>query len=189
MVFPFLLGRAFIEVTEFSEASTPNTEEFPFLLGRAFIEVRPPGGVVQVERNDFPSFWEGLSLRCLRALRHRFGRMGFPFLLGRAFIEVSSYTSSRFHSTRFPFLLGRAFIEVPGKTARYQRYTAFPFLLGRAFIEVTHAALARVFRENFPSFWEGLSLRCGKEDRGRHLQRKFPFLLGRAFIEVAGLPY
>ena len=37
-------------------------ERFPFLLGRAFIEA---GGLLDQERAalDFPSFWEGLSLR------------------------------------------------------------------------------------------------------------------------------
>ena len=35
----------------------------------------------------------------------------------------------------------------------------FPFLLGRAFIEAEMAEDADFLSSNFPSFWEGLSLR------------------------------
>ena len=94
MVFPFLLGRAFIEVAKKAE---PKNEEkkFPFLLGRAFIEVRPG------------------SLPCLV-------RTVFPFLLGRAFIEVHYTVSLRVWGwEKFPFRLGRAFIEVTLQRAEH----------------------------------------------------------------------
>ena len=69
-------------------------------------------------------------------LRASFGWL-FPFLLGRAFIEAGNQQSPPCPTSKFPFLLGRAFIEAP-----------VPFMLYR-------------ISQNFPSFWEGLSLRLG----------------------------
>ena len=37
---------------------------------------------------------------------------------------------------------------------------------------------------DFPSFWEGLSLRLQRLSPARGLPRRFPFLFGRAFIEA-----
>ena len=42
-----------------------------------------------MNKPDFPSFWEGLSLRHLEHYKQGFNSP-FPFLLGRAFIEAQS---------------------------------------------------------------------------------------------------
>ena len=60
----------------------------------------------------------------------------------------------------------------------------FPFLLGRAFIEAEMAEDADFLSSNFPSFWEGLSLRLWTRTLLHLWVWIFPFLLGRAFIEA-----
>ena len=60
---------------------------------------------------------------------------------------------------RFPFLLGRAFIEAKAGGWGAIGSVLFPFLLGRAFIEASNPRNGERFDSNFPSFWEGLSLR------------------------------
>ena len=62
---------------------------FPFLLGRAFIEAEEAGSPSFVSFH-FPSFWEGLSLRLTGAPGQQTSNTPFPFLLGRAFIEAFS---------------------------------------------------------------------------------------------------
>ena len=56
---------------------------FPFLLGGTFIEASRMGAM-SVPRMDFPSFWEGLSLRPLRPLRWN-GPGGISLPFGRDF--------------------------------------------------------------------------------------------------------
>ena len=60
---------------------------------------------------DFPSFWEGLSLRPAPSQCVKESPTKFPFLLGRAFIEAGTRLTHCTFQTEFPFLLGRAFIE------------------------------------------------------------------------------
>ena len=60
----------------------------------------------------------------------------------------------------------------------------FPFLFGGAFIEATDSPRASSSYSNFPSFWEGLSLRRGKQAGDINPPPLFPFLFGGAFIEA-----
>ena len=61
---------------------------------------------------DFPSFWEGLSLRPHHTLLVGKSGAGFPFLLGGTFIEaVYRKGGVRVEVSKFPFLLGGTFIE------------------------------------------------------------------------------
>ena len=64
-VFPFLFGRAFIEAIQ-SAMPRPWASAFPFLFGGAFIEAWLINPGIEVPAADFPSFMEGLSLRCRR---------------------------------------------------------------------------------------------------------------------------
>ena len=83
--FPFLLGRAFIEVA-WLLIWRCTTAPFPFLLGRAFIEAQV-GVVKEVERSHFPSFLEGLSLRRRSEALVRKILSDFLSYLERAFIK------------------------------------------------------------------------------------------------------
>ncbi len=82
--FPFLFGGTFIEGLRFLRCSSRQIV-FPFLFGGTFIEGCRSRGL-QLRRNHFPSFSEGLSLR---AQRHGLpaGHLQFPFLFGGTFIE------------------------------------------------------------------------------------------------------
>ena len=60
--FPFLLGGTFIEA-RVEDAYARKETTFPFLLGRAFIEAQAPSPPSLAPSQNFPSFWEGLSLR------------------------------------------------------------------------------------------------------------------------------
>ena len=60
--FPFLLGGTFIEATTAAIFAQLLCEVFPFLLGGTFIEA-PGTAATGLAGADFPSFWEGLSLR------------------------------------------------------------------------------------------------------------------------------
>lgn len=113
---------------------------------------------------DFPSFWEGLSLRQAAACGQDLGRPGFPFLFGRAFIEARKPAGSQL-SGQFPFLLGRAFIEA--------RRSAIISLSATA---------------NFPFFLEGLSLRLDRVAVIVRQRRDFPSFFGRGFIEAPTAP-
>ena len=65
---------------------------------------------VRVHRN-FPSFWEGLSLRPKNYAPIPVDPE-FPFLLGGTFIEaVYRKGGVRVEVSKFPFLLGGTFIE------------------------------------------------------------------------------
>ena len=135
---------------------------FPSFFGGTFIEANNQITVPTSEAEDFPSFWEGLSLRTIHPdIRPSF-QHEFPFLWGRAFIEARSSAGQKTTRTAFPFLLGRAFIEAVRNSLLKQNGRRFPFLLGRAFIE---ASISDSPHPNAPDF---------------------PFLFGGAFIE-AGL--
>ena len=114
---------------------------------------------------DFPSFWEGLSLR--------------P--------QTHRRTPPR--RRKFPFLLGRAFIEAPWRVCLRVSGSAFPFLLGRAFIEAIWSCRTSVRMAVFPSSWEGLSLRQhGMRRRNRTQGSGFPYNFVGTFIEAVSLP-
>ena len=61
---------------------------FPFLLGGTFIEADYQTGEVRQDTRNFPSFWEGLSLRQVDDAVARQQPSVFPFLLGGTFIEA-----------------------------------------------------------------------------------------------------
>ena len=109
---------------------------------------------------------------------------GFPFLLGRAFIEAPPAFTCTSRSCSFPFLLGRAFIEARSGVGTDLYYGEFPFLLGRAFIEAQSPNRDALGALDFPSFWEGLSLRRGRDPCLHRPWEPFPFLFGGAFIEA-----
>ena len=162
---------------------------------------------------DFPSFWEGLSLRQAAACGQDLGRPGFPFLFGRAFIEARKPAGSQL-SGQFPFLFGRAFIEarrsaiislsatanfpffLEGLSLRLDRVAVivrqrrdFPSFFGMGFIEARLCMPPWQPTSSFPSFWEGLSLRPTVPRPGRSVSApEFPFLFGRAFIEAPTAP-
>ena len=64
--FPFLLGGTFIEANQLVILAD-NQLKFPFLLGGTFIEAYPTAVSDALLPSDFPSFWEGLSLRLQEA--------------------------------------------------------------------------------------------------------------------------
>ena len=69
-----------------------------------------PGTVAH--RADFPSFWEGLSLRLVCAAHGGVPPPVFPFLLGGTFIEArNELITMTTNKQTFPFLLGGTFIE------------------------------------------------------------------------------
>ena len=91
---------------------------------------------VEKPRQDFPSFWEGLSLR-------EHGAEGHPNLLGY-----------------FPtFLQGLSLRRAGRRDRRGQGNPVSPSFFGRAFIEATSPTLAACRLMFFPSFSEGISLR------------------------------
>ena len=138
---------------------------------------------LEEDEGDFPSFWEGLSLRLMSRRSKPAARFPFPFLFGRAIIEAGSGPRSSARRADFPSLLGggggggagpaprassAAVISLPsGKTrsrtsvpwTRSHQLPSFPFLLGRAFIEAWLPRAYLIRAPDFPSFWEGLSLR------------------------------
>ena len=83
---------------------------FPFLLGGAFIEAAVRRLFIE-SAWDFPSFLEGLSLRRFFGGWLRRWILRFPFLLGGAFIEAAWRGLKDSKLLKFPFLLGGAFIE------------------------------------------------------------------------------
>ena len=62
-LFPFLLGGTFIEALGLRRLSHHDGHGFPFLLGGTFIEAHTKVTTQGHILIDFPSFWEGLSLR------------------------------------------------------------------------------------------------------------------------------
>ena len=117
-------------------------------------------GGARSSRRDFPSFWEGLSLRLqVIGLGNRFVIQHFPsFWEGLSLRQRESRQLPHWRAL-FPFLLGRAFIEAISKFPGGAYEAEFPFLLGRAFIEAAHLRRPAHRALHFPSFWEGLSLR------------------------------
>jgi hypothetical protein len=110
---------------------------FPFLSGRAFIEASP---LAPTTGNPihFPSFSEGLSLRPIRR-EQREQREGILRFQAETFIEASPWLLKPAPSPRFLRFLAETFIEACRRVERSMRCW------------------------DFPSFWEGLSLRlaCG----------------------------
>ena len=65
--------------------------------------------MVGTPHTNFPSFWEGLSLRPTATLLKLLATLKFPFLLGKAFIEaVTAHTAPKPQHS-FPFLSGGGF--------------------------------------------------------------------------------
>ena len=132
---------------------------------------------------DFPSFWEGLSLRrCPGPGARRWA--GFPFLLGRAFIEAPPAFTCTSRSCSFPFLLGRAFIEAQSPNRDALGALDFPSFWEGLSLRQRRDALSVLDPHDFPSFWEGLSLRRGRYPCLHRPWEPFPFLFGGAFIEA-----
>ena len=67
-----------------SSVSAVSAAKFPFLLGGTFIEAQMIPGIRNSELN-FPSFWEGLSLRPGRVLRYLAVLPGISLPFGRDF--------------------------------------------------------------------------------------------------------
>ena len=84
MGFPFLLGGTFIEANQLVILAD-NQLKFPFLLGGTFIEAYPTAVSDALLPSDFPSFWEGLSLRhCFGCVTERL-KEGISLPFGRDF--------------------------------------------------------------------------------------------------------
>ena len=114
---------------------------------------------LEEDEGDFPSFWEGLSLRLMSRRSKPAARFPFPFLFGRAIIEAGSGPRSSARREYFPSFFGGAFIEASDQHHEPHQLPSFPFLLGRAFIEAWLPRAYLIRAPDFPSFWEGLSLR------------------------------
>ena len=84
--FPFLFGGTFIEGRDLTRVPLAVTE-FPFLFGGTFIEGISRGIIFTRQKENFPSFSEGLSLRVRRRFIRRTTMILFPFLFGGTFIE------------------------------------------------------------------------------------------------------
>ena len=82
--------------------------QFPFLLGGTFIEARRALAPTPTEAKDFPSFWEGLSLRLIRAAGLT-ATVIFPFLLGGTFIEATAFMGVCLCRARISLPFGRDF--------------------------------------------------------------------------------
>ena len=109
---------------------------------------------------DFPSFWEGLSLRQAAACGQDLGRPGFPFLFGRAFIEARrSAIISLSATANFPFFLEGLSLRLDRVAVIVRQRRDFPSFFGRGFIEARLCMPPWQPTSSFPSFWEGLSLR------------------------------
>ena len=107
----------------------------------------------------FPSFWEGLSLRLRHDLVNPVARVQFPFLFGRAFIEANPDEAAATLALRISLPFGRAFIEayLAGILARHVRN--FPSCSEGLSLRRS-CCLWQGWRVcNFPSYLEGLSLR------------------------------
>ena len=115
---------------------------------------------LEEDEGDFPSFWEGLSLRLMSRRSKPAARFPFPFLVGRAIIEAGSGPRSSARREYFPSFFGGAFIEASDQHHEPHQLPSFPFLSGRDFIEDLLHPVSLV-----------------------HILR-FPFLFGRAFIEA-----
>ena len=133
---------------------------FPFLLGRAFIEAQAPSPPSLAPSQNFPSFWEGLSLRrgrypCL----HRPWEP-FPFLLGRAFIEAKGKPLRQKERIDFPSFWEGLSLRLGLAHGMSVAPHHFPsFWEGLSLRPGAGTALPGRTRTDFPSFWEGLSLR------------------------------
>ena len=79
-------------------ASQSGSKLFPFLLGGTFIEAHTKVTTQGHILIDFPSFWEGLSLRRRRVIVYSSPLYIFPFLLGGTFIEAAALVMVRDHA-------------------------------------------------------------------------------------------
>ena len=64
---------------------------------------------LEEDEGDFPSFWEGLSLRLMSRRSKPAARFPFPFLVGRAIIEAGSGPRSSARREYFPSFFWRGF--------------------------------------------------------------------------------
>ena len=116
---------------------------------------------LEEDEGDFPSFWEGLSLRLMSRRSKPAARFPFPFLFGRAIIEAGSGPRSSARREYFPSFFGGAFIEASDQHHEPHPLPSFPFLLGRPDRAHPFPGPGLISCRHFPSFWEGLSLRPG----------------------------
>ena len=156
---------------------------FPFLLGGAFIEaqeeVEDEGG-----KWYFPSFLEGLSLRRVLPLIDLREQVVFPFLLGGAFIEAPMEMCNASQKPRFPFLLGGAFIEASIVNVRSTGVRHFPSILEGLSLRPRTFLPARCSTLKFPFLLGGAFIEAAHRHSLNIPSLEFPFLLGGAFIEA-----
>ena len=81
---------------------------FPFLLGGTFIEAEDEFVSVAQKLGNFPSFWEGLSLR-QQGMSCTALFSVFPFLLGGTFIEALVGIGLSTHLRQISLPFGRDF--------------------------------------------------------------------------------
>ena len=87
---------------------------------------------LEEDEGDFPSFWEGLSLRLMSRRSKPAARFPFPFLFGRAIIEAGSGPRSSARREYFPSFFGGAFIEAKRPQRLSLAKRPFPYLFRRA---------------------------------------------------------
>ena len=131
--FPFLLGGTFIEANE-STNNPQNVNDFPSFWEGLSLRLSAQRHLVRSDVGYFPSFWEGLSLRPIRR-EQREQREGILRFQAESFIEASPWLLKPAPSPRFLRFLAETFIEACRRVERSMRCW------------------------DFPSFWEGLSLR------------------------------
>ena len=109
----------------FAEHALTSQRRFPFLLGRAFIEAQLTWVFGAWIFGDFPSFWEGLSLR--RYSRSSvFNLRAFPCLFDGAFIEDSRRRREHRAGSGFPYNFGGTFIEAHRQMVHINANNDFP---------------------------------------------------------------
>ena len=138
------------------------------------------------DSTNFPSFSEGLSLRvCAHGINFTCNTY-FPSFSEGLSLRVRFAEHALTSQRRFPFLFGGTFIEALCTCrSRSPNHPHFPSFFGRAFIEAGGTSLSKPLKRDFPSFWEGLSLRRPSQPLPNRQSHQFPFLLGRAFIEAS----
>ena len=158
--FPFLLGRAFIEASVRTVERPVPVTDFPSFWEGLSLRLGQRSRMARRLDSDFPSFWEGLSLRPAKCRAGGFLDRRFPFLLGRAFIEAREYRTDRTRNQNFPSFLEGLLLRPPVALHRVHDKTDFPCFFVGTFIEARKASnVSWSVGGYFPSFLGGLSLR------------------------------
>ena len=138
-----------------------------------------------VQHLNFPSFWEGLSLRPLGGSQCHMNRFHFPsFWEGLSLRPTKNRLKSR-ESVHFPSFWEGLSLR-PETPANLQLCCPpFPFLLGGTFIEASVLpGVSGTSWVGFPFLLGGTFIEAEKIASPIRYEKEFPFLLGGTFIEA-----